>query len=190
MNRACIIGWWNQGYEKRSDKQNVGVFRAAKVLRQPIENLCPFRYQTERPKSCQQEEKVLQKLEGEFVATQRQDRLALETSTIDSFQSSDYLVVRIVTRKLRRTRTGALREPGSVLLGPFGNESQVRFIQTSAQALGLTVERADAWREQPVRGWHGSEQRSVGRSPPTPIDHFHHFDLALNGRHVIACPTR
>lgn len=90
----------------------------------------------------------MQKLQGRFVAIRRQGRLAQELTHVDSSHPGYYLVVPGVTRKSSRRRARGTREPAPVLLGPFRNEVEARFIQTSAQALGLLVERADLLPEQ------------------------------------------
>ena len=62
-----------------------------------------------------------------------------------------------------------------MLLGPFSCEVEVRFIQTSAQALGLVVEPMDV-----LPFGAGQWDVRANRNYPTRIDFFSGTDRALN----------
>lgn len=100
------------------------------------------------------EETLLQNMQSRFVAIPRQGRLAQELTHADSFHPGYYVVVPGVARKSSRRRARGWREPAPVLLGPFRSDIEARFIQTSAQALGLLVERADMLAVQPAGRMH------------------------------------
>ena len=134
-----------------------------------------YRYETEWPKSHRMEETALQDSLHRFIAPRQQRRPDQALIAVDSLRPGIYLRAPVVTTKPSRRRAGAGREPATVLLGPFSCEVEVRFIQTSAQALGLVVEPMDVLP-------FGAGQRDVraNRNYPTRIDFFSGTDRALN----------
>lgn len=95
-------------------------------------------------------QRIYRRLEGTARQGQRTGQGGAKPS-----QQGYYLVVPRVTRRSGRRRARGRAEPVPVLLGPFSSEIEVRFMQTSAQALGLLVERADVAHEH-----CGDRQRS------------------------------
>ncbi|MFU2488830.1 hypothetical protein [Thauera sp. WH-1] len=112
----------------------------------------------------------MQNLQERFVGLREQGRSVRALPPVDSSRPGYYLVVPAVTRVSGRRRSGARREPACVLLGPFCSEIEARFIETSAQALGLLVERTDRFPSRP----------RAHRNNPTPIDCFSDLALPLN----------
>lgn len=110
-----------------------------------------------------------------FIATRQRGQPLQGLIAVDSPRPGIYLRALVVTAKPGRRRAGGGREPATVLLGPFSSEVEARFIQTSARALGLLVERMDAL---PFGSRHGDAR--ADRNGPTRIDFFSGTDLALN----------
>lgn len=100
---------------------------------------------------------MLQRIQSRLKGKPRQGQHTDQTLSLVSkpLLQACYLIVPGVTRRSRRRRAGGRAEPVPVLLGPFTSEIETRFMQTSAQALGLLVERADVAHEQ-----CGDRQRS------------------------------
>ncbi|HRP95745.1 MAG TPA: hypothetical protein PL143_05790 [Rhodocyclaceae bacterium] len=92
-----------------------------------------------------------------LIATRQQRGPAQALIAVDSSRPGIYLRAPVVTKKSGRRRAGAGREPATVLLGPFSSEAEARFIQTSAQAFGLVVERMDGL---PFGSRHGRGARA------------------------------
>lgn len=112
----------------------------------------------------------MQNLQERCVERREQGRPVHGPPPVDASRPGYYLVVPAVTRISSRRRSGARREPGCVLLGPFRNEVEARFIETSARALGLLVERTDRSRFRPA----------ADRNHPAPIDCFPELARSLN----------
>lgn len=88
-------------------------------------------------------QRIYSRLEGKPWQVQRTDQVAVSKP----LQQGYYLVVPGVTRRSERKRARGRAEPVPVLLGPFVSEIEARFMQTSAQALGLLVERVEVAHE-------------------------------------------
>lgn len=98
---------------------------------------------------------MLQRIYSRLEGTARQAQRTEQGVVPKPSQQGCYLVVPGVTRRSGRRRARGRAEPVPVLLGPFSSEIEARFMQTSAQALGLLVERADVAHER-----CGDRQRS------------------------------
>ena len=132
-------------------------------------------YENEWPQSHRVEETALQDSLHSFIATRQRGQPTQALTLVDSLRPGIYLRAPVVTAKLTRRRAGTGREPATVLLGPFSSEAEARFIQTSARALGLLVERMDVL---PLGSRHGDAR--ADRNFPTRIDVFSGIGLALN----------
>lgn len=131
--------------------------------------------ETEWPQSHRVEETALQYSLNRFIATRQRGRPAQALIAVDSLRPGIYLRAPVVRTRSGRRRAAPGREPATVLLGPFVSEVEARFIQTSAQVLGLVVERMDVL---PLGSGYGDAR--VDRNYPTRIDFFSCTDLALN----------
>ena len=132
-------------------------------------------YENEWPQSHRVEGTALQDSLHSFIATRQGGQPTQALTLVDSLRPDIYLRAPVVTTKLTRRRAGTGREPATVLLGPFSSEAEACFIQTSARALGLLVERMDV-----LPFGSGHEDVLADRNYPTRIDFFSGTDLALN----------
>lgn len=100
-------------------------------------------------------QRIYTKLEVRPRQAQRTDQVPVPKPLPQGY----YLVVPAVSRRSGRRRARGRAEPVPVVLGPFSSEIEARFMQTSAQALGLLVERTEVAHEQ-----CGDRQRSNGNA--------------------------
>lgn len=121
------------------------------------------------------EETVMQDTLDRFIAARQRRQTVQELIAVASLRPGIYLRAPVVTMKSSRRLAGAGREPATVLLGPFSSDVEARFIQTSAQALGLAVESMGAFPFGSSRGDARAE-----RNHPAWTGFFSGTDLALN----------